>query len=257
MAMATAESAVTWRLEDGRAVLSSGMLQGEVGFDQLGVRFVPLRWNGREQLDICVLGASGPHFRDKPLLEIPEAYVRGCDLVVTYAKVPPHQISPQFYWRASWHAEFQAAGIELIFSMQTELLDSRPQTSITSYGDTVHMFHADQLDAARFETLTRPSVAPGHLFDRSQSAEHLLVWRDEQHGFSYAEMVHPTDFVSARIWPDAKPWNLESELFPDSLEKGVIRRARIAGWFMPAENDLQVAVELARQFVAEPPPLTT
>jgi hypothetical protein len=46
-------------------------------------------------------------------------------------------------------------------------------------------------------------------------------------------------------------------LFPERLEKGVIRLARICGWFMPAENDLATAVELAKRFVAEPPPLTT
>jgi hypothetical protein len=47
-----------------------------------------------------------------------------------------------------------------------------------------------------------------------------------------------------------------AKLFPEHLEKGVIRRGRVCGWFMPAENDLETAVALARQFVAEPLPLT-
>ena len=66
-------------------------------------------------------------------------------------------------------------------------------------------------------------------------------------------MVHPTDFVSARLQHTR---HVETTLFPEHLEKGVIRRGRICGWFMPAENDLDTAVELAREFVNEPPPLT-
>ena len=74
---------------------------------------------------------------------------------------------------------------------------------------------------------------------------------------SYAHMVHPSDFVSMRLKVALYAGVAESQLFPEHLEKGVIRRGRICGWFMPLENDLQTAVELARQFVNEPLPLTT
>ena len=49
---------------------------------------------------------------------------------------------------------------------------------------------------------------------------------------------------------------LRATLFPERLEKGVIRRGRVCGWFMPVENDLETAVRLARAFVEEPLPLT-
>ncbi|MDZ4820284.1 MAG: hypothetical protein SGJ20_15060, partial [Planctomycetota bacterium] len=67
-----------------------------------------------------------------------------------------------------------------------------------------------------------------------------------------------TDFASAEVAMDEdQPLILSTTLFPDRLEKGVIRRGRICGWFMPVENDLATAAQLAREFVAEPPPLTT
>ena len=80
----------------------------------------------------------------------------------------------------------------------------------------------------------------------------------------YAQILHPSDFESIELryqLHDVKgaftAWHIKSLLLHQPLEKGVIRRARICGWFMPAENDLQTAVELARRFVDEPLPLTT
>ena len=73
-------------------------------------------------------------------------------------------------------------------------------------------------------------------------------------------MAHPTDFVSTELTHQdhMHGWNFfATKLLAERLEKGVIRRARICGWFLPAENDLSVAVELAKQFIDEPLPLTT
>ena len=50
---------------------------------------------------------------------------------------------------------------------------------------------------------------------------------------------------------------ITSKLFPERLEKGVIRRGRICAWFLPREADLAIAAELFRRFVSQPPPLTT
>jgi hypothetical protein len=89
----------------------------------------------------------------------------------------------------------------------------------------------------------------------------LFVFRKSEQDFSYAELVHPTDFHSAVVNEGCGPFEesgpLRAQLFPERLEKGVIRRARICGWFMPAENDLETAVTLAKRFVDEPLPLTT
>jgi hypothetical protein len=92
----------------------------------------------------------------------------------------------------------------------------------------------------------------------SESNEHVFLFRSPTAKTSFAEVVHPSDFVSAEVHSDAaRPWLVDVRLFPERLEKGVIRRARICGWFLPAENDLETAVELAKRFVDEPLPLTT
>jgi hypothetical protein len=71
------------------------------------------------------------------------------------------------------------------------------------------------------------------------------------------EAVFPTDFIAtepASATAGGVAWN--RLLFGEQLEKGVIRRARIAGWFLPRENDLTIALRLWGEFCNSPPPLT-
>jgi hypothetical protein len=87
----------------------------------------------------------------------------------------------------------------------------------------------------------------------------LLLARNPRADLSYAELPLPADCSSAEVefsFPEARVRLVRTRLVADRLEKGVIRRARICGWFLPSENDLAAAVELAKQFVDEPLPLT-
>jgi hypothetical protein len=247
-----ADSAVTWQQESSAVGLVCGPLQGRVEIDGLGTRFGIHSWLGRPAKSHAVLSTSGPT-SESSTVEFSDSYVRGRDLVLTLAKHPPYQFNPQVYWRAKSRDAFGAAQIEVVLSVQTELLDSEPEWTVSSMQLDGELFHTRGLSVDRFNQLP---IGPQEIgFDRRQSSEHLFVLRNSRFGVSYAEMVHPSDFVRARIVADS--WILESTLFPEHLEKGVIRRGRICGWFMPAENDLQTAVELARQFVDEPLPLTT
>ena len=142
----------------------------------------------------------------------------------------------------------------MILSVQTDLLDSHPEASIHSFALNSRLFSICGLNDRSPEEVG-PECQPA-LFDNQECGEHLFVFRNEGLGLSYAEMVHPSDFVERRAALKNESWFCESVLFPERLEKGVIRRARISGWFLPAENDLAIAVNLARQFVAEPLPLT-
>jgi hypothetical protein len=112
------------------------------------------------------------------------------------------------------------------------------------------LFHTDRTGEALKDLANQK-----HLFLNRDSTQHLIVFRHATLGLSYAEMVHPTDFVMAEA--DGGQCYARSTLFPERLEKGVIRRGRVCGWFLPTENDLATAVELASQFVDEPLPLTT
>jgi hypothetical protein len=165
----------------------------------------------------------------------------------------PHRIAPQFYWRTALEADGSAIRIELMLSVRTELLDSNPVWRLASFVKGSKLLHARSLEGVAFEDISRRGMS----FHRSDSTEHLFLFRHEEMKFSYAEMVHPSDFAAAeaRLGNDQPPAVI-SEIFPERLEKGVIRRGRVCGWFMPAENDLETAVRLARAFVEEPLPLT-
>jgi hypothetical protein len=252
--MAMTDSAVTWRHEDAVAHVTCGPLHGRIGIDALGTRFSLKSWLGQAINGYSVLGTEGPATKSDSPEEVAfnDSYVRGRDLILRLAKRSPFQFDPQVYWRVTAHYEYRAVQIELVLSIQTDLLDSEPEWRVSSLPIHGQCFHAARLSPDGFAEL--PIDHKELAFERSQSCEHLFLFRNPTCGVSYAEMVHPTDFVCANLVTAA--WSLTSSLFPDRLEKGVIRRGRICGWFMPAENDLETAVKLAREFVDEPPPLT-
>jgi hypothetical protein len=248
-------SAARWNLENQRGALVCGPLEGEAQAGPLSFGFAVTRWNGRAVDRIGVLNSSGPADRAVALV-LTEAYVRGDDLVFQYEKLPPHNVAPLIYWRASCDESRQAARIEMIVSVQTDLLHSVPQFPIASSVVDAELWHCAELAPDKFQRIEqRASIAP---LTRDQSPTHLFVFRSAKLGLTYAEMVHPSDFVWAQpVVATGESISVTSSLFPEHLEKGVIRRGRICGWFLPCENDLAVAVELARLFINEPLPLTT
>jgi hypothetical protein len=89
----------------------------------------------------------------------------------------------------------------------------------------------------------------------------VFVFRPPRDDFSYIQMVHPTDFHRTTVSIEQREKQNQvcvvHELFPDPLEKGVIRRGRVRGWFVDRADDLRAAAECYRQWIDEPPPLTT
>ncbi len=74
---------------------------------------------------------------------------------------------------------------------------------------------------------------------------------------SYAEMVVPADFQGGRVQQTPECTRLAYELFPESLEKGVIRRGRIRSLFLPRQRDAQAAWDVYEDLCTGTPPLTT
>jgi hypothetical protein len=213
---------------------------------------VVTKWAERPTPGISVLCSAGP-VEAAGQLQVFERYVRGNDLVVSCLPAGPHQITPHVYWRAKFCREFNASRIELVLSAQTDLLDSGPAWHINSFVREATLLHCDIREHRQVEDIS----AVVKTFDAADSTEHLFLFRAQSLGITYAQMVHPSDFAGANVALDGRqPMVVGSTLFPERLEKGVIRRGRICGWFMPAENDLETAVKLAREFVDEPLPLT-
>ena len=243
-----------WQLDGDVANLACGPLSGRVEADGRGVRFTVATWLGELSDAFGVLITAGPGPRPA-VLEVAERYARGADYVATYARSAEYPVAPQFYWRATHHSAASAVQIEMYMSVQTDLLDSHPEATVSSFALASRLFWAPSLGGQNFQEVAAAEIAT--VIDPGQSREHLFVFRCEGLGLSYAQMVHPSDFVGAQIQArPAGPQVVTATLFPESLEKGVIRRGRISGWFLPAENDLETALALARQFMEEPLPLT-
>jgi len=251
------EQDVKWELSGPGANLKCGLLEAYARCDEHGMDVIVTKWNERPTPGISVLCSAGP-VESAGQLEVSDRYIRGRDFVVSCLPAGQHRITPHVYWRAAFHPESSAARIELVLSAQTDLLDSGPAWHINSFVREAALLHCDILhcDIQRESAIEDISAAV-KTFDAAVSTEHLFLFRVPSLGITYAQIVHPSDFAGANVALDGRqPMVISTTLFPERLEKGVIRRGRICGWIMPAENDVETAIKLAREFINEPLPLT-
>jgi hypothetical protein len=244
-----------WQLADPLAKLSLPALSAEINTFEpwQGIRSVSLG-SGRSvaasvlQIDVRELVAANR----LPL----EVYTRGSDLVATYAASETRNIQTQIYWRAVDAASsYGAAGLELILSAQTHLLDSRPTLTTQSVLPTGPVLG---LSGDSAEPLREVAIGPsGKMeFDAAQPMP-LFLFQPQGADYSYLEMVQPSDYAGASLERRGETLRLVNQLFPERLEKGVIRRARLCGLFLPRANDVEHALTAYRAFINEPLPLTT
>lgn len=253
-----------WLVQENGAVLSCGPLRAFVDVKNLHV--TNIRWHEVPCDGLWIMRIKAPFVRSKgvgttevepaPRPKLMDHFVRGNDLIASFAQTPPLTSAPEVYWRAREEQSSSAVRLEIVLSMKTDLLNSEPHSVVNGEGRNCEFYHVSVFGSGKVRQIL--PGAPAFNCDRSDSTTHLFLLRNHTLGLTYAEMVHPTDFafVDAFAGPVLPP-HIHWHLFPERLEKGVIRRARICGWFMPVENDLATAVELAKRFVAEPPPLTT
>ena len=69
-------------------------------------------------------------------------------------------------------------------------------------------------------------------------------------------MLHPADVEREHVSTSDAGCELSHELFAQSLEKGVILRARARGLFV-ATQEPSLGTSIYEQFLLAPPPLTT
>jgi len=225
----------------------------------------------------------------RPVCE--SAYVRGADLVATYRMSNSHEICWQVYWRELVAEENAIGGIELIVSVQTDLLDSDPRLYVGSHFAAVELLkiapgtsqHACSVDIGSGceETGRAPGRGdedtasaegrelPGQVSSPSRSIARptfasldppgALLARPPQASFSYLELIHPADFSAVEVTGDgAEPPTFASRfhLFDDHLEKGVIRRARLRAVVLPRADDIAMATACYHSFLQSAIPLT-
>jgi hypothetical protein len=164
----------------------------------------------------------------EPGAPLKDLYIRGDDVVASYAPAGD-RVSYQVYWRSLETEPGRAAiGVELIVSAQTDHLEAEPAAVVKS----------DFPNGA--------SLAGGGW---------ILVPSENE---SYVELADVSHHQASELktMPDDSA-TLTHQLFPGKLEKGVIRRARLRAFILPAATDAQRVEELYAAFIGSALPLTT
>lgn len=229
-----------WRFDSNHAAFTAGPLCGKVlpAQPQRGLHDLEIAGQKWPAAQLLQVGLPASHDQ----VEVAETYIRDCDLVATYAPLPPFTVQPQIYWRLRTSNKHRAVGVELIISVQTSLLFSEPQTTVACQfaaepdGKPDILLAGDELPA-KFKGMSVVQIP---------HAEYVL-----------AQLIHPSDFDSQeRDQMQDGSLRLQARLFQEHLEKGVIRRARAWAWFLPIDHWQSSAEELLAMLVSEPPPLT-
>lgn len=253
--MAQSSIKAVWQLQQSTALLKRADLQAQVDLRKpsLGLRQIVFQ---SKQIEGCIPLQVSPHPPAPEGIEtLIDSYVRGCDLVARYAQSPQRTIEPTLYWRLLDFAK-PIVGIELLVSMQTSLLDSDPTFTMLSECDGAAFWLTNPRAEVNVNPIRIDSLTESHWKSPSRQSGFFLF---RLHGcdVSYAEMILPADFHGARVEQTPECARLAYELFPESLEKGVIRRGRIRSLFLTREQDAEAAWDVYEDFCADKPPLTT
>jgi hypothetical protein len=246
-----------WRLVGDMAHLQLDRLRAEVHLlrprDGLG----EARWEDARQ-PLGVLGVQFPAWTPGDPQMLLEAVCRGNELVATYRESAAWPVRVDVAWRAvspEGLAITPVAVVEVVVSVRTELLDSRPGLAVRSMIGSDDVLRLRGAASGAWEPLDRDGL-PAAV--RRPDDAGCLVARFPGSDVSYVEMVHPADFQETqirRVATDEAIIEALHPLFVERLEKGVILRARVRGAWVPRSNDLQAAAVLYAAFAAADPPL--
>ena len=213
-----------WSLQGSKARVSVGSLTAELDVEQPMVGLTQLQWNGHQLAGslMAIDVRDAGHSLEQRWLPA-DVYTRGGDLVAMYREPAGEPFHLQVYWRALMPTNIAPAMLEAIVSIQTPQWEAYPYITVGT-----------SLATSRAQLLS-DSIAL-HLDDN----------------WSYVEASPPGDFVPAVSQPNAARWSYGKHF----MERGVIRRLRLRGAFVPAGDARDAIERLLAQFTSEPPPLT-
>jgi hypothetical protein len=244
-----------WRINQNQASVNASGLSARVNLQQPHSGLVDVVWHGTSWPHSRLFQVRPP--RSGSRYDLLDAYVRGRDLVACY-RTPSHEsLAIQVYWRFIAHPDLDAAGVELIVSVQTELLDDDPCLTVGSELSCCDVLQAGVPITAAFTRVSPVERASSEPCRGTGTG--LFLYRLDAERGGYLEMVHPADFFRADFERGSEPDVLRSrfELFEERLEKGVLRRARASGLLLRRGQDAEsVAWECYRRWLVSAAPLT-
>jgi hypothetical protein len=187
----------------------------------------------------------------KPPTNEPEkqltAYTRESDLIATYGKQANQANHAEFMWRymTSTNETQSRVGVEVVATLQTDELYQpailTSQTALTSGNISTYSPDGTWIDS---ET-------------NASTANAIAILCHFSNGASYLEIAHPMDAHGFRLDRSGESTRWEFLLLDQEIEKGVIRRARIQGWWCSEPLTRDAASELIAILANSPLPLTT
>jgi hypothetical protein len=211
---------------------------------------------GNRLAGTALLGIAIADLAPQSAARLRECCARGADLAAAYQESADYPVRVSARWRVTQPSSLpqRLATVELIVSVETSLLDSSPQLTVNS---TLPAHDALCLIDAATAEYRALELRPGQpkTIESGDGAGCLLV-RLPGAGLSYAEAVHPSDFLGAELRAQAGRISLSHQLFAQRLEKGVILRARVGGVFLTRAGDAELAASWYRDFSAAEPPLS-
>jgi hypothetical protein len=249
-----------WQLEGHLARLQGDAFAANVDLARPGDGLLSVRVSGEPVREGSLLALTPPLPASGSLGLPSEHYARGADLVAVYEESASWPIRADVLWRAlpPDTAQGVLAAIDLVVSVRTSLLESRPELVVRSRIPAAEVLRRTAAPEAEFETLSLPVAEP--LAMTPDRGPRCLLFRGDPGLATYAEMVHPADFQHAalvRASGSAALVCVEDRLFPQALEKGVILRARVRGLFVARRDDARKVAASYAAFAAAEPPLGT
>ena len=249
-----------WHAEQSTVRLQFARLSGVVDPVNPAAGWQELQLDQGSLAGAGVLGIKLPAAETRAAKSNVDFYVRGTDLVATYGETLEWPLRAQIYWRAAANPLDRAiASMELIATVQTSLLDSRPELMTHSTLPACEAFQLLDPRSADFGPI-EPTPPNSHRNEHPLRAA-CYLFRLPSNQISYAEMVHPADAqgfsFEARAFGADQGFQLRHQLFSERLEKGVILRARVLGVWLDREGDQAAAARHYAAFSASEPLLTT
>ena len=249
-----------WQLDGNVARLSCGDFTAKIDLTKPADGLADNCLGGGRPVSDHLLAIAIPSVPQGDTLSPSECYVRGCDLVAAYKESAARPVHVEVLWRVFGPApseEFLAA-VELVVSVRTHVLESRPELAVQSDLPVCETLRLRDAESADFNRLAPPPEATMEI--QPAGGPGCVLFRLAGGELSYAEMVHPADFRSdelVRLSDDDGTVRVVHHLFSGRLEKGVILRARLQGVFLPRRDDAQIAAPFYRAFATAEPPLGT
>jgi len=257
MAIQTSQkNSVVWRLDGATVVLQTHQLAAEIDLQNPCAGLSQLVYNDIA-LDGFVLGITPGASPPMSERDLDDVFLRGNDLVVTYSETNQRPFSLQAYWRATV-SEDGVLLLDTIISLQTDLLESFPGLAVeTQLPAATAWYVPNQGVPNNGKAAVEIALAKGQQRKLPTDDSDGLLLQAANADWSYAEMTHPEDRGGGRIQRlEQDAYLLHRQLGGGFLEKGVIRRLRVRGVFLPRENDFELAVRSLAQLATEQPPLT-